>query len=165
MRAGALFMLFGLSACPGPAKEPRASTLPDIHMEQVTLRTFQGNQLRAVLTAPTLELTRKSGHFTMWDASVRLEAQGLTIDAPRVDGQLTSGVLHGSGGLVVTGAGGLRGTTPAATFDRALSPEGGASSDAGVRLEVPHFTLEAQSFTVDFAAQTARFDAPVTTSR
>ncbi|GMU62325.1 MAG: hypothetical protein AMXMBFR34_40880 [Myxococcaceae bacterium] len=164
MRLSPLAFLL-LAACPGPPKSAPGPQPPDIRMERVTLRTFQGSQAQAVLTAPTLELSRSGGTFTLWDASVRLEAQGLTIDAPRVDGSLTGGVLHGSGGIVARTDQGARATAPSATFDRSLGPQGGASSDAGVRLEDPRFTLEARGFQVDFAAETATFDAPVTKSR
>ncbi|MEW5743782.1 MAG: hypothetical protein AB1938_33025 [Myxococcota bacterium] len=165
MRRSSLSLLLLATACPGPPKEPPAHVPPDIHMENITLQTFKGSDARLEVRAPTLQMMRSTGDFTMEDASVRLPAQGLSAQAPRLSGNLNAGVLEGSGGLEVRGDDGVVARTPYATFHRNLGPEGGVVSDAGVRLEDPRFTLEAQGFSVDFATQTAHFERPVTQSR
>lgn len=153
------------AACSRPPPPSSAPLPPDIQMDRVTMKQFRGSQTRVTVTAPHLEMMRSSGDFTMVDASVRLEAQGITVQAPHVAGNTGSGVLEGSGGLTLTTSDGVTGTTERARFDKALGAEGGATSDAGVHLEHPEFTLDATGFQVDFASGTATFEQPVTKSR
>lgn len=159
------FALLVLAACPRPVEPSAAPALPDIAMEAVTLRQYQGDRATVVVTSPRLEMMRESGDFSMADAAVRLEAQGLSVGAPRVTGNLNTGIIEGAGGLTLASADGVTGKTARARFERALGPEGGATSDAGVRLEHPDFTLEASGFSVDFASARATFEQPVTKSR
>jgi hypothetical protein len=162
-RFAALLLL--VAACERPAPAPHGHLPPDIQMDQVTMKQFRGSQTRVTVTASHLEMMRGSGDFSMTDASVRLEAQGLTVQAPQVTGNVNAGVLEGFGGLTLTTGDGLTGTTGRARFEKDLGPEGGATSDAGVHLEHARFTLDAKSFRVDFASGTATFEEPVTRSR
>ncbi len=165
MRLG-VFSLLLVTACDRPASAaPPAAPAADIRMERVTMRQFRGSQPRVTITAPQLEMLRGSGDFTLTSASVELAAHGLSVQAPRVVGNASAGVLEGSGGLTLTTRDGVTGTTERARFEQALGAEGGAVSDAGVRLEHPDFTLEATGFQVDFASGAATFDRPVTRSR
>lgn len=158
-------LLFVLAGCEKPAPAPHGPQPPDIQMDRVTMKQFRGSQTRVTVTAPHLEMMRGSGDFSMTDATVRLEAQGLTVQAPRVMGNASSGVLEGSGGLTLQTSDGVTGTTERARFDKARGAEGGATSDAGVHLEHPDFTLDAKGFEVDFASGKATFEQPVTKSR
>lgn len=158
-------LLFLVAACEKPAPAPHGPLPPDIRMDQVTMKQFRGSQTRVTVTAPHLEMMRGSGDFSMTDASVRLEAQGLTVQAPHVTGNASAGVLEGSGGLTLKTGDGVTGTTERARFEKGLGPEGGATSDAGVHLEHANFTLDAKGFQVDFASGTATFEQPVTKSR
>lgn len=154
-----------VAACDKPAPAPHGKLPPDIQMDRVTMKQFRGSQTRVTVTAPHLEMMRGSGDFSMTDASVRLEAQGLAVQAPHVVGNASAGVLEGSGGLTLKTSDGVTGTTERARFEKGLGPEGGASSDAGVHLEHPDFTLDATGFRVDFASGSATFEQPVTKSR
>jgi len=154
-----------LIACTRPPREQRESFPPDLQLERVTLQSYRGSETRVEVTAPTLALRRESSDFELEDASVRLPAQGLTAHAPRVTGNLNAGVLEGTGGVTFEGRDGVTGRSERATFDRSLGAQGGAVSDAGVRLDHPRFTLEATGFQVDFADERATFEQPVTRSR
>jgi phage baseplate assembly protein gpV len=165
VRRAALLAVLALAACTRPTKPRPAVTPPDIKLERVTLQSYRGGETRMEVTAPVLELRRESSDFTMADATVRLPAQGLTVHAPQVAGNFNAGVLHGSGGITFATADGVTGHTERATFDRALGPQGGAVSDAGVTLQHPQFSLEASGFQVDFGTEEATFQQPVTRSR
>jgi hypothetical protein len=134
-------------------------------LRDVTFRQYRGAELSVVATAPKLELARNSNDFMALDASVRLKRTGVTVLAQQVTGNSTTQTATGSGGTVFIGNDGTIGRTPAATYERALSLEGGAYSDAGVTLEHPRFSLEATGFFADLSEQRVVFDRPVTRTK
>ncbi len=167
MRWLAIMVVLG-TAC---AVEPQAAaTTPhrvraDVTFTDVTLRQYRGSSLKVVATTPQLELMRTSSDFHAADASVVLQRTGARVEAREVQGNATAGVATGQGQVRYVGVDGTTGVTPRATFDRALSTEGGAYSDAGVSLDNPRFELTATGFFGDFAAQRVDFDQPVTRTR
>lgn len=158
-----------LSACSRPAAPTVVSAeetpKADVTVRAVTVRQYRGSELRMEATAPVVELMRSSNDFLAADASVRLTRTGVVVLAPQVSGNGTAQVATGSGGVRFLGNDGMVGTTPTATYDRALCAEGGATSDAGVFIEHPRFTQTANGFFADFGEQRVTFDQPVTTTK
>lgn len=155
-------------ACASPTPERRDSFPPDITLEGVTLREYQGSAPRVVATMSHVELFRACGtpgDIRALDASVDLPAQGAHIEAPVVTGNALSARLEGSGGVVFRGRDGTSGSSPSATYDRALGAGGQVSSDAGVQLQHPQLSLEAAGVVLDLADERAVFDHAVTRTK
>jgi len=118
-----------------------------------------------VATSPKLELARGTNDFVAADAGVLLKRTGVTVLALQVNGNSTTQVATGSGGVLFLGNDGTVGRTPTATYERELSAEGGAFSDAGVVIEHPRFSLQATGFFADLSEQRVLFGQPVTRTK
>lgn len=166
MVAASVVLLLGCSQAPAPvAPKPPAAARADVTLRDVTVRQYRGSELRMVATSPKLELARDSNDFMAVDAGVLLKRTGVTVLAPRVIGNSATQGATGSGGVVFIGNDGTVGRTPTATYERGLSPEGGAFSDAGVTVEHPRFSLEATGFFADLSEQRVLFDKPITRTK
>jgi hypothetical protein len=158
-----------LSACTSPPApvvvSAEATPKADVTVRDVTVRQYRGSELRVQATAPLVELSRTTNDFSAVDASVTLVRSGVVVLAPVATGNGTAQVATGSGGVRFLGTDGTVGTTPTATYDRALAAGGGATSDAGVFIEHPRFTQQAAGFFADFSEQRVTFDQPVTTTK
>jgi hypothetical protein len=159
-------LLAACSQVPAPVTPgPPAAARADVTLRNVTVRQYRGSELRMVATSPRLELARASNDFTAVDAGVLLKRTGVTVLAQRVIGNSATQDATGSGGVLFLGNDGTVGRTPTATYQRALSTEGGAFSDAGVTVEHPRFWLEATGFFADLSDQRVLFDRPVTRTK
>lgn len=130
-------------------------------MQGVSVRSYSGGSLRVLTTADSLEVFRETGtpgDLVARDAGVLIVRDGTKLLAPRVTGNFLSGQLEGSGGVTMTGPGGVVGRSEHVAFDRAQGAAGVASTDAGVWLSQPGLTLEAQSFVMDMADEHATFE-------
>jgi hypothetical protein len=130
-------------------------------MQGVSVRSYSGGALRVLTTADSLEVFREvgtPGDLVARDAGVLIVRDGTKLKAPRVTGNFLSGQLEGSGGVTMTGPGGVLGRSEHVAFDRAQGAAGVASTDAGVWLSQPGLTLEAQRFVMDMADEHATFE-------
>jgi hypothetical protein len=142
---------------PGPREAPT-----DITLEHVTLRTFRKGELHLLATSPHVEVVRTTNALLALDAGITMPANDVHLEAPRLTGDVSTGVLHGAGGVTFTLRGELRGETPTGTFDPHLGEEGGATGDAGIVLRHPRFTTTGTEYTVDFHSGVATVEHPHT---
>ncbi len=131
-------------------------------MERVALVHTQGARATVEASAPRVELSRSTSGLLAFDAGIHLLGRDVFVQAGRLEGSLDQGHLEGSSGVTLRTAQGTTGTSPRVSFDRSAGAQGGASSDAGVRLRGDGFALEAQGFEADFADERVVFDRPVT---
>lgn len=152
-----------LAACPGSAVPPAAGApLPDLVMEQVTVRQIRGDEATLVVRAPHLEMMRSSGEVSARDAGLFLPVRGVEVSAHSVTGNLQSGHVEARGEVVLTARDGLQGRSPFVIYERKVGESGSLSSDAGVTLKRPGFLLTADGFTMDMAEERADFTRPST---
>lgn len=154
-------VVFLLLACERPAPRVEAPAEPDMRLQQVEIRSWSGDSLRAVTTASRLDVFRgfgTPGNVVATDAGVLLVTDGTKITAPLVTGNLFAGQFVGQGGVTMVTPKGARAQTPVVAFDRAAGAGGIASSDAGVTLVQPGVRLEAEGFTYDVADEHATFE-------
>ncbi|MCU0700981.1 MAG: hypothetical protein MUC96_31120 [Myxococcaceae bacterium] len=162
----ALVVFAGCAKPVTPVVVPVSATpKADVTVRDVTVRQYRGSTLQMEATAPVVELMRATNDFSAADASVTLVRTGVKVLAATATGNGTAQVATGRDGVRFIGTDGTIGVTPTATWDRALGPEGGATSDAGVVIEHPRFTQKATGFVADFAEQRITFDQPVTTTK
>lgn len=150
-----------LAACSRPAPPARDPSQADLQLQQVSVRSYSGGQLRVITTADVLDVYREAGtpgDLVARDAGVLLVRDGTRLQAPRVTGNFVAGRLEAEGGVRLQGRGGVEGRSPRVAFDRAQGTGGVASSDAGVWLAQPGFTLEATGFVMELAEEHATFE-------
>lgn len=159
MRLAPVLALLLLPACRRDA--PRGGEMPpDIVLEQATVQQYRGSQTQLVARTPSLSFYRQgalSGQVEATDVVVEVKTNGLRIEAERITGDAIRGALDGRTVRATTPTG-TKVSSPAAHFDRSLGAEGTATTDAGVLVTHPSFTLEAQSGSVDLETQRAALE-------
>ena len=146
-----------LSACAKPQPPARDPSHPDLTLERVTVRSWDGTELRVVTTADSLSMTREggaAGALVAFDAGVTVVRDGTHVTAPLVRGNFLAGDLEGEGGVSLRGANGLTAASPRVAYSRNL---GLASSDAGVVVQQPGLVINAAGFTANVVDETAEF--------
>ncbi len=156
-------LAFACERPPRPA--PREGAPPDIALTNVTLRHYRGSTPSLVASAPHASLARQSADLFAVDAGVWLPASGVALTARAVTGNLGALAVEGRGGVTLTSRDGVVGRSPRVLYERNLGAQGGASSDAGLSVDHPRFSLEADGFALDFAEQRATFDRPKTVAK
>lgn len=139
-----------------PPRQAPAPPGPDIALNGVTLRNYRGHSLHLTATMPHLELMRGTTDLAATQVTTRL-ATGAVITAQAVSGNANEGRIVGSNGVTLSSPDGVEGRAPTATYEKSLGAQGSAHADAGVHLEHPRFSLDAQAFEVDFASERAHF--------
>lgn len=146
------------AACSRPQAPSRDPSHPDLSLERVTVRSWEGTGLRVITTADSLSMSREggaAGALVARDAGVTVLRDGTRVTAPLVTGNFLSGELEGEGGVRLTGPNELRAESPRVAYSRA---RGLASSDAGVVVTQPGVELKAAGFTADVPEQSAEFE-------
>ena len=146
------------------AKGPPPAPSPDIVLRGVTMRNYRDSSLHLTATMPRLELMRESTDLQALDVNAHL-ATGTVVSAKTVGGNANEGRIVGSNGVRFRSPDNVVGTAPAATYEKAVGPQGSAHGEVGVQLDHPQFSLQAQAFTIDFATQKADFTKAVTKTK
>lgn len=151
-------LVLTLSSCARPSQPVRDPSHPDLTLENVTVRSWNGAELRVITTAESLSLSREggaAGMLTALDAGITVLRDGTHVTAPLVTGNFLAGDVEGQGGVKLSAPNEVRGQSPRVAYSRSL---GIASSDAGVVVTQPGMTLEATGFTANVPEQSAEFE-------
>jgi hypothetical protein len=130
-------------------------------MQGVSIRSYSAGSLHVITTADSLEVFQAEGtpgDLVARDAGVLLVRDGTRLLAPRVTGNFLSGQLEGTGGVTMSGPGGVKGRSDHVAFDRTQGAGGMASTDASVWLTQPGLKLEADGFVMDLGDEHATFE-------
>jgi hypothetical protein len=158
-------MLLALAAC--TARKPPAGPTeppPDLSLTRVTVREYKGSATQLIATAPKLWFDRagpSAGRLTATEVVADSRVNGVHLELTTVTGDALNGSLTGTA-LRATTTGGAVLTSPVAHFEQHEGEGGVASTDAGVHLDSPTFTLDAQRASFDFASEKADLE-PITT--
>lgn len=145
-----------LGACATQGISPGEAP-PDIILERATVHEFRADSTLLVARTPSLSFFRqgaKAGQLVATEIVVDVRANGLHLEADEVSGDAVRGVLHGRVVRALTQSG-TTVTSLAADFDRSRGAGGTATTDAGVQVVHPAFTLEAQSGSWDLDEERA----------
>lgn len=128
-------MLFAVSACTVPPEPAPGPPRPDLELTRVTINTWSDGGASIITTADSLQLFREGAQAGEFVA----RDAGLTVvrDGMRIETPEVRGNLR----------------------------SGQLWSDAGVRVQMRGFELNAQGFAADTKEQTATFEQPVSRFR
>jgi hypothetical protein len=138
-----------------------------VALSQVTVQAFRGSTLELRASTPSLALERtgpRAGSVSGGPVSLELVARGVRLSADRVEGDAFRGALTATAVRASTPTG-VQLSSPRASYQRDMGPEGTAFTDAGVLVRHPRFELEAASGRLDLATDQAELDQVVTRSR
>lgn len=153
-----LLPVLALLSCARPSQPVRDPSHPDLTLENVTVLSWNGTELRVITTADSLSLSREggaAGMLTARDAGITVIRDGTHVTAPIVTGNFLAGDVEGQGGVKLTAPNEVKGESPRVAYSRSL---GIASSDAGVIVTQPGMSLEATGFTANVPEQSAEFE-------
>jgi hypothetical protein len=159
-------VLLALAAC--TARKPpltRVEPPPDLSLTRVTVREYKGSVTQLVATTPRLWFDRAgpaAGRLTATEVVADSPINGVHLELAAVTGDALNGSLTGTQ-VRATTTGGAVLTSPVAHFEQHEGDGGVASTDAGVHLDSPTFTLDALRASFDFASEKAELE-PITTS-
>ncbi len=126
--------------------------VPELKLERVHFRVWRGNVLRARGEARQVDIRRDTNHAIGWDVRAELAAKDepVHVTAPSVEGDLSSQVYTGTGGVVVV-HGGERATTERARYEPGPTGQGLVTGQdpvvvtrGSLRFEGVGFTFEPQ---------------------
>jgi hypothetical protein len=153
-----------LPACKSSQKSGSTSVAPELKLERVHFRVWRGNLLRAQGDARRVVIRRDTNHATGSDVRARLAARDepVVVTAPTVEGDLSSQVYTGTGGVVVTHAG-ERATTERARYEPGPSGQGLVTGQDPVVVERGNLRLDGIGFTFDPQSGDLQLGGPVRT--
>jgi hypothetical protein len=150
-------LLLGACAAQGPSP---GDVPPDIILAKATVHEFRGASTQLTAQTPSLSFFRqgdKAGQLVAKSVVLEVHTNGLHLEADEISGDAVKGLLHGRTVTAVTRSG-AKVRSPAADFDRNRGTGGTATTDAGVVVVHPSFTLEAQSGSWDLDEESASLE-------
>ncbi len=141
-----------LPACKSSQKSGSTALAPELKLERVHFRVWRGDALRASGDAREVDIRRDTNHAIGSDVRAELSAKDepVHVTAPSVEGDLSSQVYTGTGGVVVT-HGNERATTERARYEPGPTGQGLVTGDDQVVVYRGNLRLEGVGFT--FAPQ------------
>ena len=129
----------------------------DIILERATVQQYRGSSPQLVARTPSLTYFRqgnRAGQIEASDVVIDLRSNGLHLEAAEVSGSAITSILDGKAVHAVTQSQVVV-NSKAAHFNRYEGPSGTASTDAGVLVLHPSFTITAESGKVDLETEEA----------
>lgn len=153
-----------LPACRSSQKLGSPPVTPELKLERVRFRIWRGDTLRAQGEARQVTVRRDTNHATASELRAELPArdQSVVITAPSAEGDLSSQVFTGQGGVVVT-HGGERAVTDRARYEPGPSGQGLVTGQDPVVVERGNLTLQGVGFTFEPQIGDLQLGGPVTT--
>ena len=140
-------------------RPPATASAPDIVLEGATIRQFRGSASQLAARTPSLAFHRQgeqTGRLESGPVEVDMD-RGLHLEASRTWGSTITAVVDGRDVRAVT-ASGVTVRSPLAHFDRHQGTSGTATTDAGVTVTNPAYTLDAERATLDLEDEHAWFE-------
>lgn len=156
-----------LSGCSRPPALPPPANRPELALDGVTLRVYRNSDPQLFAKAARVELMRSTNEVTASTVHFDFLTDGAALEAPRLNGNLSTEIFDVTGGITLTSTGGgWVGQTEAAHFEGREGEHGVASGQRPVVLrgltEDRKIALTADKFRFDVAQQHATFE-PVRT--
>lgn len=167
MRLFAAALLFWLGCSPPPLPVP-AVPRPELSLDRVTLRVYRNSDPQLLARASHLELMRSTGALIAADVHFDFLTDALTLDAPRLSGNLLSATFDVEGGPRLASVGvdpenQMVATTSSAHFEARAGAHGVASGAQPVEVRGLSagrpYSLTAERFRFDLAEQHVSFDS------
>jgi hypothetical protein len=145
-----------------------AAPRPELSLDGVTLHVYRNSDPQLFARASHLELMRSTGALTAEDVHFDFLTDALTLEAPRLSGNLVSATFDVEGGPRLASVGvdpenRMVATTSSAHFEARAGAHGVASGAQPVDLQGlsagRSYSLTAERFRFDLAEQHVTFDA------
>jgi len=166
VRLSLALVALGMEACGRPMAGSGEGVPPQVELEGVRVRYYQGGQGVAQSRAARVTFQRESTDFTAHDVFVRFSGHGQLsgragqseVRASRVEGNLATRKAEGLDGVGLKTGSGLVGQTPHAYFDGVLQEAHGSDP---VSVWGPGYQLSAKGFRVQLSEEQLEFGSDV----
>lgn|GEM_PF-2800401 len=161
MRAFVLFFLC-LAGC--ASESPRSNPplpRPELVFEDLRLKVYRKGVPQLLVRSPRVQMMKMNGDISADRARFDFYVDALTLDAPRLTGNLESLAFDAAGGVTL-GSAEFTATTPTAHFEGKEGARGVATGKEPVAVRGAQngrpFSLDAHAFRFDVDQQHAVFD-------